>query len=191
MIFPEGKESKRKGVHRSMKPVRIIVNDKMQKNYIYELTEEPGTHFAPEFKPAFTPFEMLELGVFGGCYMTDCQNEFPAFWFAKAKLSPGHPDPSLNYFHVLASMPLSFWREKGWIRDQDPRGWFQWYCRYYQGRRSPDDARQIKRWIAFKRHDAQWRKYAASPSYAEEQALRKICHPVQRQALLQWAYNTL
>lgn len=105
---------------------------------------------------------MLELGVFGGKYMTDCRDEFPPEWFAKAKLSPQGRDPSLNYFKVDASLPLKAWRQKGWIYHEDPRGWFQWYCRYYMGRRCDDDDRQVKRWRAMRRHVAQqlqtWRQ---------------------------------
>jgi hypothetical protein len=161
---------------------KITVNDKMQKGYSYELTETAGRNFHPDFKPDLTPKEMLEAGVFGGKYMTDCTEEFPKSWFAKAKLSPEKSDPAINYFGVRASQPLSVWREKGWIHDDDPRGWFQWYCRYYMGRRHPDDLRQIKRWIAFRRHLAQ---VAANCRVGDMH-----CRPKQRQALLHWAYDT-
>ena len=80
---------------------------------------------------------MLALGVFGGKYMTDCTNEFPASWFSHAKLCHERHDPKLNFFGVNASKPLSYWRDKGWIYYEDPRGWFQWYCRYYRGRQLP------------------------------------------------------
>src|ERR1700761_2312219 len=104
----------------------------MQKGYVYACVARPGRDFDPAFTPDLTPAEMLELGVFGGKYMTDCRAEFPKSWFEKAKLSPGRKDPSLNYFGVDASPPLSVWRAKGWIHPDDPRGWFQWYCRYYR-----------------------------------------------------------
>ena len=87
--------------------------------------------------------------------MTDCKREFPKSWFARAKLSPGKRDNALNYFKVDASQPLAEWKRKGWLHKDDPRGWFQWYCRYYMGRRHEDDARQIKRWKAFRRHIGQ------------------------------------
>jgi hypothetical protein len=115
--------------------------------------------------------------------MTDCQKEFPASWFAHAKLSPRGRDCSLNYFGVDASQPLSIWRRKGWIHADDPRGWFQWYCRYYMGRRMPDeDARQIKRWKAIRRHAAQVRQHCELGDLT--------CRPRQRQALLHWAYDS-
>ena len=161
----------------------VAVNDRMQRDYSYLLTEPTGRNFDPGFRPELTPKEMLALGVFCGKYMTDCQKEFPASWFAHAKLSPRGRDCSLNYFGVDASQPLSMWRKKRWIHLDDPRGWFQWYCRYYMGRRMPDeDARQIKRWKAIRRHEAQLRRYCEPGDVT--------CRPRQRQALLHWAYDS-
>jgi hypothetical protein len=160
----------------------IIVNDKMQKGYRYELTEPAGRNFDPEFHPELTPKEMLHLGVFCGKYMTDCQDEFPKSWFAGAKLTSGRRDCSLNYFGVEASQPLSVWRRNGWLHRDDPRGWFQWYCRYYMGRRSADDARQIRRWRAIARHVAAIRQHC-DPGDLE-------CRRRQRQAVLHWAYDS-
>ena len=82
--------------------------------------------FAEGFAPELTPAEMLALGVFCGTYLTDCRDEFPASWFERARLSPGGKDCSLNHFGVEAGKPLSYWRAKGWIHPDDPRGWFQW-----------------------------------------------------------------
>lgn len=161
----------------------IVVNDLMQQDYRYELVTPVGEDFDDGFSPELTPKEMLELGVFGGKYMTDCQNEFPKEWFDKAKLCHEKHDPMLNFFGVNASQPLSVWRAKGWIYHEDPRGWFQWYCRYYMGRRIPvEDAKQIKRWQMFKRHIAQIKNNCKTGDYT--------CRPVQRQALLHWAYDS-
>jgi hypothetical protein len=165
-----------------MEPRRIEVNDRMQQGYVYVLTEPTGRNFHPDFQPELTPQEMLELGVFGGKYMTDCTAEFPASWFKNAKLSPRKHDPKLNYFGVRASQPLSVWRAKGWIYHEDPRGWFQWYCRYYLGRRCPDDLRQIKRWQAIRRHIVQIQKHCAPGDLS--------CRRRQRQAVLHWAYDS-
>jgi len=163
----------------------VVVNDSMQKNYRYVLTEPMGENFDPEFKPELTPKQMLELGVFGGRYLRDCRDEFPADWFAHAKLLPtgkrGH-DAHLNYFQVDASQSLSVWRKNNWINSEDPRGWFQWYCRYYMGRRGVDDARQIRRWKAIRRHVAQIRKNCLPGDMG--------CRKKQRQALLHWAYDS-
>ncbi len=161
----------------------VIVNDKMQRGYRYVLAEPIGRNFDPEFKPELTPKEMLALGVFGGKYMTDCRKEFPSSWFTRAKLSPAGRNDTLNYFGVDASQPLSVWRRNGWLHDDDPRGWFQWYCRYFMGRRTPEeDTRQIKRWKAFRRHIAQIRQNCEPGD--------PFCRPRQRQALLHWAYDS-
>jgi hypothetical protein len=161
----------------------VTVNDKMQSGYRYALTSPIGREFDAMFRPDLAPEQMLELGVFGGKYLTDCQEEFPASWFRRAKLSPERRDKSLNYFGVDASQPLSVWRNKGWIHPDDPRGWFQWYCRYYLGRRMLiEDARQIKRWKAMKRHVTQVRRHCEPDD--------PMCRPRQRQALLHWAYDS-
>lgn len=161
----------------------VIVNDIMQHGYEYQLVTQPGKDFAIDFKPEITPKEMLELGVFGGKYMTDCREEFPDDWFDNAKLCHEFHDPKLNFFGVNASQPLSVWRVKGWIYYEDPRGWFQWYCRYYMGRRIPEeDARQIKRWKAIQRHVAQVKKNCIQYDWD--------CRKKQRQALLHWAIDS-
>ncbi len=161
---------------------KVIVSDKMQDGYIYELTEPMGKNFDPEFKPELTPKEMLKLGVFGGRYMTDCKDEFPSDWFMEAKLDPHGPDKNLNFFKVNASQPLDVWIKNGWVRAQDPRGWFQWYCRYYMGRRCADDPRQISRWKAIKRHISQVKRNCHKGDLS--------CRPRQRQAILHWAYDS-
>jgi len=160
----------------------VYVNDRMQKDYSYRRAEPPGANFDPEFTPDLSPKQMLAMGVFGGKYLTDCRDEFPADWFANAKLSPGGHDARLNFFQVRASKPLAYWRQKGWIHPDDPRGWFQWYCRYWMGRRHEDDARQIGRWKAMRRHIAQVRRNCIAGDL--------LCRPRQRQALLHWAYDS-
>ena len=165
-----------------MEPRKVTVNDRMQQGYVYWLTELAGQNFDPEFKPELTPGELLALGVFGGKYMTDCVEEFPAEWFKHARLNAECHNPALNFFGVNASKPLRYWREKGWIHPDDPRGWFQWYCRYFMGRRGEDDARQIKRWKAMTRHIAQIKKNCPPGNL--------YCRRKQRQALLHWAYDS-
>jgi hypothetical protein len=157
----------------------------MQKDYGYEISEPMGENFQPDFQPELTPRQMLALGVFSGRYLRDCKKEFPADWFKGARLLPegmsGH-DKSLNFFGVNASQSLAEWKRKGWIREDDPRGWFQWYCRYFIGRRHEDDARQIKRWKAFRRHAAAVRNKCFPHDFS--------CNTRQRQALLHWAYDS-
>ncbi len=167
-----------------MKTVRV--NDKMQQGYSYKLTEPMGKHFDPRFKPQLTPKQMLALGVFGGIYMRDCTKEFPSDWFTKAKFQDAQlnkRNPKINHFGINASQPLSVWKKKGWIYKDDPRGWFQWYCRYYMGRRIPDeDERQIKRWVNMRRHITQITNHCRPGD--------EFCRPKQRQAVLHWAYDS-
>lgn len=161
---------------------RIEVHDLMQQGHVYWRTAPIGKKFDDGFAPQLTPKQMLELGVFGGKYMTDCTREFPDDWFDNAKFCHERHEAELNYFGVNASQPLSLWRANGWINDGDPRGWFQWYCRYYFGRRSADDARQIRRWRAIRRHVAQIEKHCRRGDHG--------CRRKQRQALLHWAYDS-
>jgi len=147
------------------------------------LSAPVGSDFDPRFKPELTPKQMLQLGVFGGSYLNDSLGEYPPDWLKDVRLSDHGPDSKLNYFEVLASQPLKVWQAKGWIHKTDPMGWFQWYCRYYLGRRLPqEDDRQIKRWAAMKRHVSQIQKNCNSGD--------QNCRPRQRQALLHWAYDS-
>jgi hypothetical protein len=165
-----------------MRKRTVTVNDKMQRGYRYTLSEPAGRNFDPGFKPQLTPKALLALGVFAGKYMTDCRREFPASWFTRARLATEHRDVALNFFGIDASQPLSVWKTKGWIHRDDPRGWFQWYCRYYLGRRHEDDERQIGRWKAIRRHIRQVEKNCERGDL--------FCRPRQRQALLHWAYDS-
>ncbi len=159
----------------------IEVNDSFQLNYRYRLDAPVGRQFDPGFSPKFSPKEMLKFGVFEGKYCNDCVDELPKSWFDQAKIA-STPDPSLNYFGVKSRQPLSVWRDKGWIYGPDPRGWFQWYCRYYLGRRVAEiDGIQIKRWRGFARHAGQI-KANCEPNDI-------FCRPRQRQALLQWSHD--
>ena len=176
------------------------------RNYTYVLEANPGEDFAPEFKPALTPQEMLFMGVFEGKYLNDCTDEFPKEWFLFAaganRLSPEKSDATVNYFGIASRQPLGVWRENGWspsdgkgkkakgkrailasvTENPDERGWFQWYCRYWLGRRVPElDAVQIGRWRSFARH-AGAIKHRCKPHDLD-------CSRRERQALLQWAYN--
>lgn len=161
----------------------VKVNNIMQKGYKYFLTEKVGQNFHPDFRPDLSPKEMLDLGIFGGLYFSDKPTEYPKSWFTGGKISPDKKrHKELNFFGVNASQPLSVWQKKGWIHPQDPHGWFEWYCRYYLGRRSADDARQIKRWNAMRRHITQIKNNCRAGDI--------FCRPRQRQALLHWAYDS-
>jgi hypothetical protein len=179
----------------------------LRSGYSYVLEATPGAlDTGTGFEPELTPGEMLMLGVFEGKYLNDCVEEFPAEWFVSAlwrgRLSPEGPDPvRCNLFGVRSRQPLQVWRENGWapsIRppqkdhfneilknvdtNPDERGWFQWYCRYWMGRRIPElDRIQIARWRSFRRHAGSVRAGCRSGDIS--------CYRRERQALLQWAYN--
>ncbi|CAM6125938.1 unnamed protein product [Calypogeia fissa] len=164
----------------------IEVDDLMQTNYKYKLEAPMGENFAEGFSPAFTPQQMLAYGIFEGKVINDCIFELPKEWFEEAMekgtLSPEGPDDTKNYFNVKNRLPSKQWRKRGWYQKEDPHGWFQWYCRYYLGRRlEPDDAHQISRWRQLRRHAGQ---------------IKKNCHPgdlasrvKQRQTLLNWSHD--
>ena len=126
---------------------------------------------------------MLELGVFCGKYMTDTRDEFPASWFARARLSPRAARLRAELLRRRRQPEAVGVARKGWIHPDDPRGWFQWYCRYYMGRRMPEeDRRQISRWKAIRRHIRQI-QVNCEPGDLD-------CRKRQRQALLHWAYDS-
>lgn len=114
--------------------------------------------------------------------MTDYAAEYPGTWFEKARLCSDYYDSDLNYFGVNAAQSILVWRTKEWIHHEDPRGWFQWHCRYFIGRRFPDDERQIKRWRMMRRHIFQIRQNCTS---GDINYRRK-----QRQAVLHWSYDS-
>lgn len=168
----------------------IKVNDKMQSDYKYTLTEKEGKNM--KFEPYYSPKEMLKMGVFEGHYMTDCKDEFPKSWYKDAKMDEKKSNIELNYFGIKSRQNLDVWQEKGWIYGDDPRGWFQWYCRYYLGRRDPEvDEIQIKRFNAMKRHSAQILKRCKHIKVKGHCSDPLNCQPKHRQTLLQWSYDAL
>lgn len=156
-------------------------DDNLQ-TYRYSCVAPVGKNFAEQFTPDLTPAQMLELGVFGGHYFEGYHHEYPAEWFTNAKISHTH-NPQMNFFEIDASQSREEWIQKGWMSDDDPRGWFQWYCRYYLGRRlGAEDDRQIGRWKAIARHVGQIRANCSPGDIT--------CRRRQRQALLHWAYDS-
>ena len=145
------------------------------------LKKKSKEDFYKLFKPQLTPKKMLELGVFGGAYFGLSIKEYPKSWFINAKISTNF-DVNLNRFKVKSGLSRKEWQEKGWIFKQDPLGWFQWYCRFSNGRRILHiDEIQIKRWKNFIRHVIAIKKNCETVDLS--------CGRRQRQAILQWAYN--
>ena len=169
-------------VHRRPSVTDFKVGDTVvaKNGYSYILVCPVGGEYDPSFQPVFTPIEMLKMGVFEGKYLNDDIFEYPREFFIEAKVSLLRPNEKVNFFKIKSRSPTSDWIKYGWIHEQDPKGWFQWYCRYYMGRRTDDDARQIKRWKHFVRHAGQIR--ANCPGQLNKRVR-------QRQALLQWAHD--
>lgn len=162
-----------------MKSTTVKFKNAMQQGEYVRARPSGDLSDRPDFKPHYTPQQMLEMGVFEGKYLNSCRGEYPAEWFKNAKLSDT-PDEKVNHFKLKSRLPTSWWREKGLINDQDPRGWFEWYCRFWMGRRTADDARQIKRWKQIARHSGQVKKHGGGDPVKRAR---------QRQTLLQWSWN--
>nr|ODN85514.1 hypothetical protein L203_04763 [Cryptococcus depauperatus CBS 7841] len=165
--------------------------------------------WAGVFTPNLTPEEMFRSGAFGGCFFRNTYSrvaktellatkdveELPFTLDASATprlLTSSEPDASVNRFLVTAGQSLEEWEKAGWIWQGDPRGWAQWYVRFWGGRRCKDDERQVKRWLK-----------VAGPTGRFKRALLKKIHQsggkaavgdedvgrVLRQCLWQWGYE--
>ena len=153
-----------------------------------------------DFSPNLTPKEIIQLGSFGGIYFNNENgkididfNEFPSNWFEglnKNQHKSEKYDKNVNYFGIKCGQSQIDWEEKGWIKDQDPRGWFQWYCRYYLGRRSNDDFRQIKRWNNFCGEKGRFRNNIYRKIFKKNTSTNdKSFSLALRQSLLHWGYK--
>lgn len=162
---------------------------------------------APEFRPNLTPEECIRAGIFGGCYFNPRGGkpgifgrdvaidhiEFPSKWFKglpDALYKSRRYNVATNKYGVKSGQGQAFWEMKGWMHEQDPRGWFQWYCRFFQGRRTLDDARQIERWSACASERGRWRNQLCGRVWKEDGRFDDLeTAPVIRQTLLHWAYE--
>ena len=159
----------------------------------------------PEFRPNLTPREMFKLGSFGGTYWRpiyssvtkknykNVHKEFPKSWWKgipEELLSSSKCDKSRNKYKVNSGTSLKYWESKGWMNKQDPYGWVQWYARFYKGRRTDDDERQIKRWLAFAGPNGRFRKRLINMIKQKGKKHDDFTvSPVIRQGLQHWAYQ--
>lgn len=180
-------------------------------------------HDYPNFTPHYSPVTMLKLGVFGGTYFNGTEEsakkgwdnivnfipENSGFWKKLNKAFPNPSDyykafwtyPSLhsehNFFKVRAGKDQKYWEDKGWIHPDDPRGWFEWYIKFYYGRRHEDDARQIKRWKDFITRHWGMLNYLTIKNLKSELATSKkdfygalrASSPTTCQNLLHWSWD--
>ena len=161
----------------------------------------------PDFRPNLDPEEVLRAGAFGGTYYRPITSavadrsfpvgvhlEFPPDWFdgldVDALVTSGTYRKSANRYGVKSGNDLPFWEGKGWMREQDPYGWFQWYCRFYLGRRTPDDDRQVSRWVKAIGPKGRWRTFLVGQCVKAGKSWDDCtASPVTRQTLLHWGYE--
>ena len=158
----------------------------------------------PKFTPNLTPREMFELGCFGGSYwspihssvlgksLSDQHLEYAEWWdgISPSKLTNTEYDINQNKYGVKSGTSLEYWESKNWIHPQDPYGWVQWYCRFFSGRRSEDDERQIQRWCNFAGRRGRFRRQLITKIISNEKDFDdESISPVIRQGLQQWAYR--
>jgi hypothetical protein len=157
------------------------------------------------FKPNMTPKKMIQSGIFGGTYFRpiysevtkknykNAWKEFPKSWFSgltKDEIESSICRKELNKYKVKSGSSLKYWEQRNWIQSIDPYGWFQWYCRFYKGRRSYDDERQIKRWKNFAGENGRWKINLVNKIKKSKKKWNDYSvSPVIRQGLLQWGYE--
>jgi len=161
----------------------------------------------PEFKPNLSPHQILKMGAFGGTYFRpiyssvtkkhykseDVIKEYPKSWFKgidiEKMVTSSKYDKKVNKYGVKCGSELEDWEKSGWMHEQDPYGWFQWYCRFYMGRRiKEEDDRQISRWLGLGRFKN--RLYGMIEKKKGIESLNDITiSPVIRQVLQHWAYK--
>ncbi len=160
-----------------------------------------------DFRPNMTPKQCIQAGIFGGIYFNPrggkpgilsksvniTDKEFPESWFkglSRDRYKGLRYNKEYNKYGVVSGKNQEFWERKGWINKQDPRGWFQWYCRFFMGRRSEDDVRQIHRWKGVAGENGRWRRYLENLIKRKNGDVRDYTtSPVIRQLLLHWAFE--
>merc|ERR1711997_93735 len=159
-----------------------------------------------EFRPNMTPKEVLQAGSFGGTYFRPIKSsvtglkynkmwdELPQNWLEglniKRMVSSTNYDDKVNTYKAKCGGSLEMWETSGWIDKIDPYGWFMWYCRFYLGRRSKDDDRQIGRWKNCTGPKGRWKNNLIGKiAKAGVKYNNSGISPVIRQTLQHWAYR--
>jgi hypothetical protein len=161
-----------------------------------------------QFKPNKTPQQVFKMGAFGGTYFrpihssitgkdytpSEAMKGLPKPWFEgidiKNKITSDTYDKKINKYKVKSGSSLEAWETSGWIDKQDPYGWFQWYCRYFNGRRTADDERQISRWLKLAGPNGRFRRTLMNKIIKKQTTYNDISvSPVIRQVLLEWGYQ--
>tara|TARA_B110000495_G_C22780176_1_gene456354 strand:+ start:267 stop:797 length:531 start_codon:yes stop_codon:yes gene_type:complete len=162
----------------------------------------------PEFKPNLSPVQILKMGSFGGTYFRpiyssvtkkhykseDVIKEYPKSWFKGIDIGEMVTSPKynkkVNKYKVKCGSDLEDWEKSGWMDKQDPYGWFQWYCRFYMGRRTDDDERQIKRWMALTGPKGRFKNRLINMIKKKDSKYDdETISPVIRQTLQHWGYK--
>ena len=165
----------------------------------------------PGFRPNLAPYEVLQMGSFGGTYFRPIEShvtqskfkssevltEYPKEWWApmgkanmKRMLATTAYDQTVNTYGVKCGGDLYMWESSGWINAIDPYGAFQWYCRFFLGRRCSDDARQISRFNKCMGPTGRWRSTLCGKINNANTAFdSRNVSPVIRQTLQHWGYR--
>jgi hypothetical protein len=157
----------------------------------------------PDFKPNITPLEMFKIGIMGGSYFRPIQSpvtkikykqRYDKYPFLKQlpkdKYALETYDKNANKYKTKVGTSYHFWMDKKWIReDIDPYGWIEWYCNFWQGRRSEDDLRQIKRWQRLAGENGRFRKQLQNKINQIGKNDDNI-YQGMRQTLLHWGFDS-
>ena len=186
--------------------------NKTLKNNKVEPKKKNGVYYFKDYKdfsPNLSPKEMFELGSFGGTYwrpikskfykntLRDYHKKYPKKWWKNVPeehlVNPiENYDININKYKVRVGTSLQFWESKGWIDKQDPYGWVQWYCEFFNGRRSVDDERQIERWKKLAGPNGRFRKWLVTQIMKKGNKIdwdNSKISPAIRQTLQHWGYK--
>ena len=192
------------------KQIKKARKEKYTKGRVYRFkrkTQKGGKIFKeyPDFKPNLSPREIFSLGSFGGTYWRpiysnvtkkhykNIHKKYPKSWWKnipEKKLSQSKYDKSINKYKVKVGTTLDFWESKKWISKYNPYGWMHWYCDFYNGKKSPDDERQIKRWLGLAGPRGRFMRFLVTQILKKKGKWNdESISPKIRQVLQHWGYK--